>query len=100
MKIRRKRPLGLNDPLRHPDHPLPTTRRQFLAQGMISGGVAMVGASAFSLFANPRAAYAALSPDIAALKSAPCNIVPGAGRYPSSASTWPVAPTSPVPTCW
>ena len=82
MKIRRKQALGLNEPLRHPDHPLPVTRRQFLAQGFLTGGVAMVGASAFSLFANPRAAYAALSPDIAALKSSPCNIVPGAGKIP------------------
>ena len=79
MKIKRKRPLGPNDPLRHPDHPLPVTRRQFLAQGFIGGGIALAGASAFSLFANPRSAYAALSPDIAALKASPCNIVPGAG---------------------
>ncbi len=55
MKIRRKRALGLNEPLRHADHPLPVTRRQFLGQGFMTGGVAMVGASAFSLFADPRA---------------------------------------------
>ena len=82
MKIRRKQPLGLNEPLRHPDHPRPVTRRDFLAQGFITGGITLAGASAFSLFANPRAAYAALSPDIALLKSAPCNIVPGAGKIP------------------
>ncbi len=82
MKIRRKQALGLNEPLRHADHPLPVTRREFLGQGFVTGGVAMVGASAFSLFANPRAAYAALSPDIAALKNIPCNIVPGAGKIP------------------
>jgi hypothetical protein len=82
MKKRRKQALGLNDPLRHPDHPRPLTRREFLGQGFITGGIALAGASAFSLFANPRAAYAALSPDIAALKNAPCNIVPGAGKIP------------------
>jgi len=82
MKNRRKGPLGLNDPLRHADHPYPVSRRQFLAQGFIGGGVALAGASVFSLFANPRTAYAALSPDIAALKASPCNIVPGAGKIP------------------
>jgi hypothetical protein len=82
MKIRRKQALGLNDPLRHPDHPRPVTRREFLGQGFVTGGIALAGASAFSLFANPRAAYAALSPDIAALKNSPCNIVPGAGKIP------------------
>jgi hypothetical protein len=82
MKIRRKRALGLNEPLRHPDHPHPVTRRQFLAQGFITGSIAFAGASAFTLFADPRKAYAALSPDIAALKNSPCNIVPGAGKIP------------------
>jgi hypothetical protein len=82
MKIKRKHPLGINEPLRHPDHPRPVTRREFLGQGFIGGGVALAGASVFSLFANPRAAWAALSPDIAALKANPCNIVPGAGKIP------------------
>jgi hypothetical protein len=82
MKIRRKRALGLNEPLRHADHPRPVSRREFLAQGFITGSIAFAGASAFTLFANPRQAYAALSPDIAALKNSPCNIVPGAGKIP------------------
>src|SRR3977135_155054 len=82
MKIRRKRALGLNEPLRHADHPRPVTRREFLAQGFITGSIAFAGASAFTLFADPRKAYAALSPDIAALKNSPCNIVPGAGKIP------------------
>ncbi len=82
MKIRRKRALGLNEPLRHADHPRPVSRREFLSQGFITGSIAFAGASAFSLFANPRQAYAALAPDIAALKNSPCNIVPGAGKIP------------------
>jgi len=53
MKIRRKRALGLNEPLRHPDHPRPVTRREFLAQGFITGSIAFAGASAFTLFADP-----------------------------------------------
>jgi hypothetical protein len=82
MRIRRKRELGLDEPLRHPDHPLPVSRRDFIAQGFLAGGTAMVGASVFGLFANPRAARAALSPDIAALKANPCNIVGGGGKIP------------------
>jgi hypothetical protein len=82
MRIRRRRPLGLNEPLRHPDHPLPVSRRDFIAQGFVGGGAALAGASLFGLFANPRAARAALSADIAALKNSPCNIVAGAGLVP------------------
>jgi hypothetical protein len=82
MKIRRKRAQGPHEPLRHADHPRPVSRRQFLAQGFITGGITLTGASVFSLFANPRAAYATLAPDIAALKASPCNIVPGAGKIP------------------
>ena len=82
MKNRRKRSPAPNQPLRHADHPRPVSRRDFLAQGFITGGITLAGASVFSLFADPRKAYAALSPDIAALKSSPCNIVPGAGKIP------------------
>ena len=67
MKIRRQPPPGHNQPLRHPDHPRPITRREFLGQGFITGGAAIAGVSVFSLFADPRKAYAALSPDIAQL---------------------------------
>jgi hypothetical protein len=82
--MRRKRPTsyGLDQPLKHPDHRRPVTRRDFLAQGFIKGGATLTAASVFGLFANPRAARAALSPDIAALRTTPCNIVPGAGMIP------------------
>jgi hypothetical protein len=81
MKIRRKRPLGLNEPLRHPDHKRPLSRRDFLAQGFISGTAVVVGGSVLGLFANPRAARAALSSDIDALATS-CGIVAGAGLIP------------------
>ena len=67
MKIRRRQPRGLNEPLRHPDHPRPVTRREFLGQGFVTGGIALAGASVFSLFADPRRAFAALSRYIAQL---------------------------------
>jgi hypothetical protein len=81
MKIRRKRPLGLNEPLRHPDHPRPVSRRDFIAQGFMSGTAVVVGGSVLGLFANPRAAQAALSSDIGALATS-CGIVAGAGLIP------------------
>ena len=82
MRIRKQRPLGLDEPLRHPDHPRPVSRRDFLAQGFIGGGATLAGVSLFGLFADPKAARAALSPDLAALKNSPCHIVAGAGMIP------------------
>ena len=60
MRIIRKIPRGLGryEPLRHADHPRPTTRRQFLAQGFITGGASVLLPSVFSLMANPRIAQA------------------------------------------
>jgi hypothetical protein len=70
------------EPLRHPDHPRPVTRRDFLSQGFITGVGTVVTGGVFSLFANPRAAYAALSPDLELLKQA-CGIATqGAGKIP------------------
>jgi hypothetical protein len=64
---RYRNPTHPNAPLRHPDHARPVTRRDFLRQGFISGAGMVVGSSVFSLFANPRAAYAALSGDLTSL---------------------------------
>lgn len=62
---KKQKPLSIDEPLRHPDHPVPTTRRDFLRQGFITGaGTVMgLGTSVFSLFANPKVAHA-LSADI------------------------------------
>ncbi len=69
-------------PLLHADHPVPRTRRDFIRQGLMSGGAAVMGTTLFSLFANPRAAHAALSPDLDALLD-DCGIEAlGAGRIP------------------
>jgi len=69
-------------PLLHPDHPRPVTRRQLLAQGFITGSAFTMGGGIMSLFANPREAHAALSGDLAALRSTPCKITDGAGKIP------------------
>lgn len=75
-------PFGLDEPLRHPDHKRPITRRDFIAQGFRAGLGVVLGGSIFSLFANPRAAYAALSSDLEALKAS-CGIATqGAGKIP------------------
>ena len=69
-------------PYRHPDHPRPVTRRQFVAQGFVAGTATVIAPTLFGLFANPRAAQAALSPDLDALKTS-CGIaVQGAGKIP------------------
>ena len=78
----RRGPLHPDAPLYQKDHPRPVTRRQFVAQGFLSGAATVVAPSVFGLFANPRAAQAALSSDLEALKQS-CGIaVQGAGKIP------------------
>src|SRR5215471_1749684 len=64
----------------HENHRL-TTRRDFIAQGFLMGGATLLGGSFLSLFANPRAAYAALAADLKPLTGA-CGISNGAGKIP------------------
>ncbi len=79
---KKRRTLSPDEPLRHPDHKRPITRRDFLAQGFLTGLGLVTAPTIFSLFANPRAAYAALAPDLESLKSG-CGIATqGAGKIP------------------
>jgi hypothetical protein len=68
-------------PLRHENHRRPVTRRDFIAQGFLAGGATLLGGGLLSLFANPRAAYAALANDLKPL-TGPCGISNGAGKIP------------------
>ncbi len=81
----RKIPKGLarGEPLRHADHPRPTTRRQFIAQGFMAGGASVVLPSLAALVANPRIAHAGsgLAPDLQAAVTS-CGITQGAGMIP------------------
>ncbi|MBI1195907.1 MAG: general secretion pathway protein GspF [Gammaproteobacteria bacterium] len=79
---KRRLPLSPDAPLRHPDHRQPMTRREFIAQGFRAGLGLVTAPTLFSLFADPRAARAALSADLEALKSG-CGIATlGAGKIP------------------
>jgi hypothetical protein len=73
--------LGRREPLRHPDHPRPTTRREFIAQGFMAGGASVLLPSMAALLANPRIAHAQLAPDISAAVSS-CGITQGSGMIP------------------
>jgi hypothetical protein len=85
MIIRKSQPRTLkpDEPIRHEGaHKRPVTRRDFLAQGFAAGMGTVVAPTLFGLFANPREAAAALSPDLAALRAS-CGIeVLGAGKIP------------------
>ena len=70
-------------PQLHGDHPRPVTRRQFVAQGFMSGAAYTTGAGVLSLFSDPREAMASLSPDLNSLLQNPCEIATnGAGKIP------------------
>lgn len=70
--------LSPDAPLLHQDHSRPVTRRDFLRQGFITGTGITLGGSLFSLFANPRAAQAALSSDLTTLADNLANCSLGA----------------------
>jgi len=72
--------LGLHEPLRHPDHPRPRTRRQFIAQSFMTGGASVLMPSVFSLLASPKA-NAQLASDIQTAVQQ-CGITAGAGLIP------------------
>jgi hypothetical protein len=74
--------LGLKEPLRHPDHSRPRTRREFVAQGFLTGAATAVGPTLLGLLGNPRFARATgLDPDIQTAVTN-CGITTGAGKIP------------------
>src|SRR5271170_3046639 len=78
---KKSKALGLNEPLRHQDHPRPRTRREFLAQGFITGSATVIGPTLLGMLAAPRNARATLAQDISSLLG-PCSITTGAGKIP------------------
>jgi hypothetical protein len=78
----KRKHLQPDEPLRHIGHVRPVSRRDFIARGLMGGAATVVGPTLFGLFANPKAARAALSPDLQALLG-PCGIATlGAGKIP------------------
>jgi hypothetical protein len=79
----RNRSIGraLHEPLRHADHPRPTTRRQFIAQSFMTGGATVLLPSIFALLANPKIANAQLANDIQTAFNT-CGITAGSGMIP------------------
>jgi hypothetical protein len=84
IKSRKKRSLGLNEPLRHESHKKPVTRRDFLAQGFTTGAATVVAPAVLGALLGSRKAHAALGPDIRFLadKDTICNIQQGAAKIP------------------
>jgi hypothetical protein len=80
---RKRKAVNPDAPQRHGDHPRPVTRREFVAQGFLTGSAFALGGGVMSLFSNPRQAFAALSGDLTPLLTNPCNIATvGAGKIP------------------
>jgi hypothetical protein len=73
------RGLGLDEPIRHDSHKRPRTRRDFIAQGFMTGPAVVAAPSLFSLLMSSKAA--AMSDDLNALKTE-CGITAGAGKIP------------------
>ena len=67
-------------PQLHGDHPRPVTRRQFVAQGFMSGAAYTIGAGSLGML--PTSAMAALSGDIDDMRLNVCRITDGAGKIP------------------
>jgi hypothetical protein len=78
---KKSKALGIHEPLRNLNHPRPSTRREFMAQGFLTGAATVIAPTLAGMFAYPRAAQATLAGDIQAAVTA-CNITTGAGLIP------------------
>ena len=66
-RFKKNRPVHPDAPLLYEDHGRPISRRQFIRQGLATGGATVLTGGMLSLFTNPNEAYAALAPDLDAL---------------------------------
>jgi hypothetical protein len=85
MIIRTKAPrqLALDEPIRHASaHKRPRTRRDFIAQGLMTGPAVVGATGLLGMLANPRRALAALTGDVGAVRDS-CGIATqGAEKIP------------------
>ena len=85
MLIRKKPPRSHapGEPMLHDNHPLPVTRRDFVAAGFLSGPAMVIGPAWLGALLRASRADAALSPDIQALlASSQCNVPTASGSLP------------------
>src|ERR1700719_270733 len=85
MLIRKKppRPHALGEPILHDNHPLPVTRRDFVAAGLLSGPAMVIGPAWLGGLLKASRADAALSADIQALlDKTQCNVPTASGALP------------------
>jgi hypothetical protein len=85
MFIHKKPPRShaLGEPLLHQNHPLPVTRRDFVAAGFLSGPAMVIGPAWLGALLKASRADGALSPDIQALLlSSQCNVPTASGSLP------------------
>jgi hypothetical protein len=85
MLIRKKppRPHALGEPILHDNHPLPVTRRDFVAAGLLSGPAMVIGPAWLGGLLKASRADAALSGDIQALlDKTQCNVPTASGSLP------------------
>jgi hypothetical protein len=75
--------LGLNEPLRHPDHRPPVTRREFLSAGFIGGSATVLLPGLLGGLMSPAARANVIADlDAAGLNASMCGISAGAGKIP------------------
>lgn len=79
---KQRKPLHIDEPLRHASHKRPVTRRDFLAQGFLTGAGIVTAPSLLGLLSAPGNAQAALSGDIQQ-HIIDCGLAtPGGGKIP------------------
>src|SRR5215470_1323616 len=74
---------ALGEPMLHDNHPLPVTRRDFVAAGFLSGPAVVMAPAWLGALLKSQRANAALSPDMQALlASTQCNVPTAASGLP------------------
>jgi hypothetical protein len=72
---------GVNEPILHPDHSRPVSRRDFVSSGLMTGAATVVVPSMMSAL-MARQAHADVLSDLAGIGSSGCGITGGAGKIP------------------